>query len=272
MSINSYITNLAQAAIIKEQEKNSINRSISTLDARLKSHFQNQISLQFIFGSYSRGTILPRRLDSKSDIDYLIVFSNGNLQPQTYLNKLRIFVQKYYPASNISQSNPTIVLSLNHIKFELVPAINSWFTGLQIPAKASDYAKWIETDPTGFNEDLIRANQSNKNLIKPLIRLLKFWNARNNYPLESYELEQTIVSHDFSFIGAFYDGLLKDYFYDFVENIELGWFSPEWKKKAISRLKHLTNQAKSEDYLGNNHKSEQIMRQILPSGNQNFLL
>jgi hypothetical protein len=142
-------------------------------------------------------------MDQRSDIDYLVVFAESTNQPQTYLNRLRRFVEVYYGRSEIAQSNPTIVLSLRYINFELVPAINHWFSGLQIPAKAADYQNWIDTDPTGFNRELTRANQNNKNLIKPVVRLIKYWNACNRYPFESYELEQKVVSHGFWLTGLF---------------------------------------------------------------------
>ncbi|MEW8228434.1 MAG: nucleotidyltransferase domain-containing protein, partial [Candidatus Thiodiazotropha endolucinida] len=199
MTVNSYLTNLANASIIRDQEKAGIQRSINTISERLRRHFGGDINRSVIFGSYSRGTILPRHMDQRSDIDYMVVFAESNHQPQTYLNRLRRFVETYYARSEIAQSNPTIVLSLNHIRFELVPAIDDWFNGLRIPAKASSFSNWIDTDPTGFNQELINKNQSHYNLIKPLVRIMKYWNAQNRYPYDSYELEQLIVGHGYWF-------------------------------------------------------------------------
>lgn len=51
----------------------------------LKQHFR--------FGSSTRGTILPRSMDEQSDIDYMIVFNENNATPQTYLNRLKTFVE-----------------------------------------------------------------------------------------------------------------------------------------------------------------------------------
>ena len=170
MSVNSYLTNLSSSAIIHDTEKTAIQRSITTLQTRLNSYFGQNVKRHFIFGSYNRGTILPRHMDGNSDIDYMIVFNDAGFQPQAYLDQLRRFVNFYYSSSEIKQSNPTIILNLNHIKFELVPAKEDWFSSLQIPAKASSYTSWIDTDPTGFNQSLISANGSNRNLIKPLTR------------------------------------------------------------------------------------------------------
>ena len=136
-------------------------------------------------------------MDANSDVDYMFVFTNDGSTPQTFLNRIRRFVKRYYSTSEIAQSNPTIVLKLNHIRFELVPAVQGWFGDLKIPAKASDYNEWLGTDPKGFNEKLVIANQKHGYMIKPLIRAMKYWNVKAGYPFEPFMLEQDIVSNDF---------------------------------------------------------------------------
>lgn len=261
MTVNSYLSNLFNTAIIRDQEQESIRRSIATLQSRLNRYFGADITQQVVFGSYSRGTILPRSMDENSDVDYMIVFADDSSRPQTYLNRLRRFVDKYYTRSEISQSNPTIVLSLSHIRFELVPAINSCFSGLQIPTKASDYGDWINTDPTYFNQKLINANQLHGNLIKPLVRVVKYWNAKNRYPFESYSLEQGIVQHGFGFIGGYQ---MKDYFYEYIEEMEAGFFAPKWKQEAVSRAQQLAAEAKSQERRGYSVSAEAAIKRLLP--------
>lgn len=268
MTVNSYLTNLASAAIIRDAKKESIARSVSTLEGRLREHFRQEINRQFIFGSYSRGTILPRSMDEKSDVDYMVVFTDSSATPQTYLNRLRRFVEAYYARSEISQSNPTIVLSLNHIRFELVPAIHSWFSGLQIPAKASALENWIDTDPTGFNQELINANQAHRNLIKALVRVIKYWNASNGYPFESYALEQDIVRHSFGFFGLLSGRQLTDYFYDYMEQLDAGWYAPQWKTDAVARGKRLAAEAKTKEQLGFTASADGVIRRLLPPTSQ----
>ena len=264
MTVNSYLTNLANTAIIRSQEQESIRRSITTLQSRLNQHFGSDITQQLIFGSYSRGTILPRSMDEKSDVDYMVVFADSASRPQTYLNRLRRFVEQYYSRSEISQSNPTIILSLNHIRFELVPAIKGWFSELQIPARASDYEDWISTDPTGFNQELVNANRSNGNQIKPLVRVVKYWNASSGYPFESYLLEQSIVQHGFGFLGFLGSRQLKDYFYDYIEGMDAGMFAPKWKQEAVSRAHRLIAEAKSQERRVYTASAEATIKRLLP--------
>ena len=264
MTVNSYLNKLANTAIIRDHEQESIRRSITTLQRRLNQYFKTKIIRQVIFGSYRRGTILPRSMDANSDVDYMIVFDDDSNRSQTYLNQLRRFVELYYSRSEISQSNPTIVLSLNHIRFELVPAIDHWLDGLRIPAKASDYQDWISTDPIGFNQELINANRSYSNQIKPLVRVLKYWNAKNHYPFESYSLEQDIVQHNFKILGLLHDSQLKDYFYDYIEGMSPGSFAPQWKQQAVSRARLLAEEAKSQERQGYAALAETTIKRLLP--------
>lgn len=245
MSVNSYLSNLANSLIIRDDEKNSINRSIVNLQSKLSS-VNNYFSEHFTFGSHSRGTILPRKIDESSDIDYMLIFNDNSKKPQTYLNWIKTNIaEKHYSRSEIYQSNPTIVLELNHIKFELVPAIKNVWGQLQIPAKASDYNDWIMTNPTGVNTTLTSANQRHNNLIKPLVRLIKYWNAKSDYPFESFDLEQKVVN------SAFYGNtLLRDYFYNFANSLIIDYSMAQWKKNEIEKFKKIANEASYSERIG----------------------
>jgi len=190
MSVNSYLSDLASTLVLSSSEKESITTSVNTLIARLTIYFGSAVTEKVIFGSYPRGTILPRKVDDNSDIDLMVVFDNSNgYLPQTYLNKLKQFAEHYYNTSDIYQSNPTIVLELNHIKFELVPAYYSYL--YYIPNKSSG---WMISDPNGFNSELTECNKNNIYKVKPLIRLMKHWNIQNNYRnITSYDLEKKLA-------------------------------------------------------------------------------
>lgn len=264
MSVNSYLKGLADSAVIRHREKESINLSISTLQNRLNSYFGNQLSQHFIFGSYTRGTILPRSMDSKSDIDYMVVFDDSNFKPQTYLTKLRQFVELYYSRSEITQSNPTIILTLNHIKFELVPAINSIWSGLQIPAKRAELNDWISTSPNDINQTLTSTNQSNNNLIKPMIRLVKYWNACNNYPFASFELEKELAERSFILVSLMSTGQLKDYFFDAIDSLSLNWRAAQYKQDALNRAKSIVQDVKNDLDNGWTYSAESGIKKLLP--------
>ena len=152
MSALSYLTSLEKTLRLSDNEKSSINTSIDTLKTRLKSYFSNQISEVLVFGSYKRHTNLTRKADNSSDVDIMVVFTDDSCKPQTYLNKLKAYVDYGYSTSEIYQSNPCIVLELNHIKFELTQALLYYGTTYKIPDKASSYQDWLATQPFELDE------------------------------------------------------------------------------------------------------------------------
>lgn len=234
MSCNSYLVSIARSLVLSDQEKESIARSITTLQSRLDSWFGNAVTKHFQFGSSVRETILPRKVDSNSDIDYMVVFDNGdNSKPQTYLEQLKRFATKKYSTSEVFRDHPTTVLSLNHIKFELVPAIS--YYGLddyyQILADTTSYMDWTLTRPMDINNRLNTKNNQYHYQIKRLVRLLKYWNVLNGKVYSSYELESYVINHVFFGCSS-----LEDYFYEAVKHLPEGTL-PEYKKNKVQSLK-----------------------------------
>lgn len=242
MSVLSHLSNLSSNLNLKQDEKDKISKSIDTLSARLDNYFGNQLKEHFKFGSHTRGTILPRKADERSDIDYMIIFENPNdYKPQTLLNYLKNFVNYYYRSSDIYQSHPTIVLELNHIKFELVPAKKDTWGNIYIPSPSSSYEEWMTTDPNAFNKKLTDANVKYSYEIKPLVRLLKYWNRLNGSHLSSYDLENWIT-------GNFYWGCsnLEDYVYSTFDNLDYNYSDPQSYKDKVDRAKKII--AKTKEY------------------------
>lgn len=243
MSVQQHLLNVASRAILSSTEKSSITTSLTTMRTRLDSHFGNEVSEKVQFGSSTRETILPRLIDTRSDIDYMVVFSDSQFRPQTYLDRLRRFVAAKYYSSDVAQSSPTIVLNLNHIKFELVPAVRRSFSGLEIPSPASDFTEWTPTDPTGFNNTLVSANTNHSGNIKRMIRVIKYWNARSGYPFNSYLLEQDLVNY------ASYEANFKNYVFAGIRGLSLPWNASITNRDKLERAKEIVN--KTIDYENN---------------------
>lgn len=262
MTVNSHLTSLVSNLVLKGSEETSINTSISTINTRITNYFGTNVTNHFKFGSSTRGTILPRKADENSDIDYMVVFStaNGTYKPQTYLDRLRRFAEKYYSTSEIHQSHPTIVLELNHIKFELVPAILDFLIRYQIPSPASDWSDWLVTDPNGFNSRLTTANTNNNYKIKPLVRLIKYWNALNGHHFSSYDLENYIVSQGFWGCSG-----LDDYFYMFWDNFSCSYDTAQYIKDKVARAKEKVSIARQLEQQGYSNLAEQQIASLLPS-------
>lgn len=259
MTVNTHLVDLASDLVLSSTEKTSITTSINTLSLRLDSYFGNGIKEHFQFGSNSRGTILPRKADSNSDIDYMVVFdtSDGQKKPQTYLDRLKTYAEKKYSTSEISQSSPTIVLSLNHIKFELVPAINNY--GYQIPSPTSSWSEWMSTEPSAANKAIMDKNIAENYQIKPLVRLIKFWNAKQGHPFASFDIEQYIVNKYFWSCVS-----LKDYFYAFWEGFSCTYDTAQYIKDKVERAKKYAATAKQYEADSMPASAELEIKKIVP--------
>ncbi len=261
MSVLNHLTTTASSLVLSSSEKSSIDTSISTLKTRLNTWFGSDVKEQIKFGSSTRGTILPRKADERSDIDYMIVFDNeDNYKPQTFIERLKTFAEIKYSTSEIHQSHPTVVLMLNHIKFDLVPAYrsNNYLNTLYIPAPATDFADWTSTDPNGFNQTLTSKNNNNNNQIKPMIRLIKYWNACNDYVYESFGLEQNLVRQH-----CFFCTNLKEYLFSAIEGLST-WGLSLTKTNKVKRAKDIVAQVKEFERMDMLDKAETEIKKLIP--------
>lgn len=222
LSINSKLLQLANEYYISHGtlEQKKIDTSLISLKYKLRNHFGSDILNIIEFGSYKRDTILPRKYDEHSDVDLMIVFNHASLlvAPGTYRNYLINFADKKYSRSDVKKSSPTVVLELDHIKYDLVPTYEQavpWSIGKTIYIPQND-SSWMKTDPHGFDQELIKANTQNNSNIKKVIRLLKAWNAKVGYPMYSYQLEQQIARTVYWTWG---NNSLENYFFQAIENI-----------------------------------------------------
>lgn len=204
MSVLTYLQSAAEQLTLNEPERERMSQMVTRVQANLAAHFSSGIiRKQFCFGSWARRTALPRRIDPESDIDYMIVFDRtSRVRPQALMDRLRGFAEECFPRSETHQSRPTVVLSLNRYRLELVPAYDHWFWGLQIPARTSDYLDWTSTDPATVETELNRKDADHGRHIRSIVRLLKYWNVVNNYVFDSFAIERAVIDHSFSWVAS----------------------------------------------------------------------
>ena len=258
MSVLSYLTNLSSQLVLSTEERISIGVSLGFLKTKLSnwSH-SSDIQEQAVFGSYDRDTILPRKYDEGSDVDYMIVFKNPNqLQPETFRTWLKKFAEDKYTRSEIYLDYPTTVLELSHIKFELVPAIKPMWGTYMIPDNTTIFSKWQSTNPFTLKNTITEANKINHN-IRPLIRVMKYWNVLNGKPYASYELEQKIANMPF-----WYSKNLEECFYFFVEALIPEYSMSQLKKNAVNKLKNAARQAQYYKHMGWDGLAENEIKMI----------
>lgn len=259
ISINTYLENMSKRLEFPAADREKIDTSFKYLKEKIWSVFQNKLEDVVLFGSFDRGTVLPGGVDRFSDVDVMIIFRKNEFQPQTYLNQLRSFSEKTYPRSETFPDHPTIVVELSHVRFELVPAYihEGWSKTIRIPGTPAKELQWIDTDPNKFKTALFEKNTEKKGLTIPIIKILKYWNALNDYPFRPYTIEKITVDENVS--GA----NLKECLYDFCNELSKYEKSTEGEKaykslaERIRRLKILEKENLSE-YI------EQEMAAFLP--------
>jgi hypothetical protein len=172
----------------------------------------------------------------------MIVFDRtSRVKPQALMDRLRGFAEEYFPRSGTHQSRPTVVLSLNRYRLELVPAYEHWLWGLQIPAPTSDYLDWTSTNPASFETELNRKDAGHGRHIRPIVRLLKYWNVVNNYVIDSFAIERAVIDHSFSWVAP----NLQARLFSVIEGLPTSGLSKakrasvEEAREIVKRVEHL---------------------------------
>lgn len=265
VSINTYLRDLSYRYYLKNNsvEITRIDISLENLLKNLDKELGVLIKRRFVFGSYDRDTILPRTYDNNSDIDLMVVFNTTKYErtPETYRAWLKNFADKYYKdryGSEVIRSFPTVTLKLGHIKYDLVPAKEEtilWTPNLYIPNKVSG---WQQTDPNDVKIKLTEANTKYNSIVRPIIRLMKAWNASKVYPFDSYDLELFLTG-----LNYYGDDIQKGFFYA-VGQLSTNWGDPQTKKDKVTSLKYKIEQVKT--CLENNDqvKAKQWLHRVLP--------
>jgi predicted nucleotidyltransferase len=236
-SINYHFKNIASKYYLKNDsvELLRIESSINNLFKNLDEDLKYLMNRKFIFGSYDRDTILPRKYDSNSDIDIMVVFNHTKYErtTETYRSWLKLFAEKYYKnryGSEVVKSFPTITIKLNNINYDLVPAKEEDLTFLKRLYIPGEYG-WISTNPNDVKNNLLEVNKNYNFIVKPIIRLLKGWNSNANYPLNSYDLELQVSKMNF------FNDTIETGFFWAAKRLSLSSNAAQWKKDKLTSLR-----------------------------------
>lgn len=216
MSINNKLVTFAQNELVlsrNETEREKIKASLDQLEKVLKNRLGSNIKEFVRFGSFTRNTILPRKYDPESDVDLMVIFNTtgGARTPGTYRKWLLDVVSVAYPNSVSKKDFPVVKLLLNHIMFDIVPAVTEeYFWGTKSYYIPGSVDSWRNTMPNDINNGLASKNTLHGyNVIRNTIRLCKHWNAAAGYPLESYPMEKNIINLIYWGTEDTYECLLK---------------------------------------------------------------
>lgn len=262
ISINTYLNTLASNYFISHgsTERNSINTSLSALETSLKGHFKSDILSVEIFGSWKRDTTLPRKYDRYSDVDVMIIFDHDRLQktPETYRNWVKGFAEKKYIRSAIQKDFPTVRIDMNHITFDLIPTKKTtWLlTTYYIPNKNNN---WMTTVPHSLTNTVISTNTNNGSRVKPVLRLIKAWNAFNGCPFDSYILEKHVVEN----VWWSFNTSVESAFFAACKSLST-WGGTTFQNQKVQTLHTNVNWVKNYLEKDDMIKAKQWLHKILP--------
>lgn len=212
--VAEHLAIVARAAVIPAVDKGLINVPLKTLMMRVGAEFDRFTVLRTeVFGSFTRETRLPVAMDPQSDVDVMVIFRERGQKPSAYVQQLQTFAELHYPRAAIVTTPHSLCLQFLQARIELVPAFDS-INGVQIP-KPGPVPGWQVSDLVGAAKALEEKDKAGEGLILPVIRLAKYWNARNGYPFTGWDLEQRVLVHRFGFAAK----SLKAYWFDFMRSL-----------------------------------------------------
>jgi len=166
-----------------QAQKEAASRSHNFLRSILRQGpLANRISQDYLSGSYARDTAV-RPID---DVDVVFVlvperwqspYNIGSLQsPHSILEEFAAAIRPKYPVSAVFGQRRSVRLELYHLDIDVVPAapVTGYPDFVWIPDRAA--TSWIKSSPKRHSEVATRVNAKQGARLKPLIKLMKYWN------------------------------------------------------------------------------------------------
>lgn len=207
-SLLQYTKDLAYAIVPQPLERAAIENFLSSIDEALTKFFGFQIERCIPIGEFARETILRHTLDKESTVDCLILFQNDEYIEDFATMKERLLqcLAPIFPTS--TEHLKQLRLPMKYGTIRLIPAIvvdNESGSNLYISSSNND--GWVQSNPLQFDEFINNKNTETSFLLKPIIRLLKYWNVTHGryFPIETIEL---FVAHRISTSNILHTELL----------------------------------------------------------------
>ncbi len=242
-NIESWLEGVAKSLEPSPSSRTAAARSQKHLREKLSTgQMEGRLVGDYLSGSYARNTAIHPLGDV--DIIFLIdptrwkmpLFSFADKPaPSDVLKSFAAALRWRYKQTSAFTQRRSIRLELYHLHIDCVPAIAIEGTDY-IWVGDRDDDKWIKSSPKHHEVAVTAANRQNKGLLKPLIKILKFWNR--NLPsttrVRSFVIE-TIAVTLFSKVPfkSLEEGVFL--FFDFVANFKDGGHLI-WKDKFEVRM------------------------------------
>jgi hypothetical protein len=142
----------------------------------------------FTIGSYRRGTLVR----TERDVDLLAPLSYGTYVElykrgsRAFLYFVRDGLNKRYSQTKVSSREVAVFLDFTVIRADVVPAFRRKGGGYVIPDGKNG---WTSTNPPYHTRLVNDRDTALDHRLKPIIKLMKFWNIQNGGHLRSFHVE-----------------------------------------------------------------------------------
>lgn len=165
------------------------------ISSRLAKEFGSVVDFPAI-GSFGNGT----NVKGFSDADYLAWLPILALPDNsaTLLTRVRSTLSLRFPLTEVKVRTPTVAVCFANDKerIEVVPArFGRKLEGVTVYEIADGDGGWMETAPAIHNAYVQRHHSRLSSRLKPLIRLMKYWNFVHNLRLPSFYIEMRVTKY-----------------------------------------------------------------------------
>lgn len=182
-SIESRLWSLASEIEPTQAQKEDASRSHNFLRSVLRSgELASRITADYLSGSYSRDTAI-RPIDDVDIIFILHPYGWGDpanpsslLAPHLVLDAFASAIRARYPVSSVVGQRRSVRLQLYHLDIDVVPAAQDINNPDFIWIPDEKASGWIRSSPRRHSEVATNVNLSSGGRLKPLIKIIKFWN------------------------------------------------------------------------------------------------
>lgn len=142
-------------------------------------------------GSYARNTMCA----SERDIDFLAIFNAYGKDKywerykddsRKFLYWVRDNLNDRYAATKVSSRQICVKLDFTQIVTDVTPGFARKGGGFLIP---NGRGGWMSTNPPFHTDFMAHADNEHKYALKPIVRLMKWWNISNGHHLQSLHME-----------------------------------------------------------------------------------
>lgn len=174
-----------------------------------------------LVGSWGKHTRVrpPRDIDILFELPYSVYERFGTYvgnKQSAILQEVKSVLLKTYSNTDMSGDGQVVAVRFSTFSVEVVPAFKLQ-NGQYWICDTHDGGSYKTTDPVAEQQQVSTVHSAHNNNLRPIIRMLKVWQANCNVPLKSFFLELVAIDYlqqcqwrDKSLF--YYDWIMRDFF------------------------------------------------------------